>query len=77
MERYNAVKLIDDARLIWRRWSVWLLGSQATVIATWVALDTAGLAPTLPEWVKGAVALTFIAASVGAMHIKQKKLSGE
>lgn len=69
------MKLIDDARLIWRRWSVWLLGIQATVIATWVALDVAKLAPELPEWIKGAVSLAFIAAAVGAMPIKQKSLS--
>lgn len=69
------MKLIDDARLIWRRWSVWLLGIQASVIATWVAMDAAGLAPTLPEWVKGAVSFAFVVAAVGAMHVKQKGLS--
>lgn len=66
--------MIDDARIIWKRWSVWILGAQATVLATWAAFSVAGLTPAMPDWLKAAILFVFTAAAITAMPFKQPNL---
>lgn len=74
------MKLIEDARLWWRRWLTWLAGLNAALWAVITAKSgmLLGFIPFLPaSWRSFAVgatfALTFIAPVLVA-QIKQKKL---
>ena len=64
------MKLVDDAKLIWKRWSVWIIAAQGTLAIMWVALP-AEWQPVIPEGVKWAMVAVMSAAALTVMPIKQ------
>ncbi len=67
-------RLVDDLRAIWKRWSIQIVAAQGVVVGVWAGLSTVGLTPTVPEWAKAAVVLTFTLAALTAAGFKQKNL---
>lgn len=63
--------LIENAQKIWRRWSVWITATQATLAVMWIALPPAWV-PAVPETVRWAIVALLAIAALGAMPIKQK-----
>jgi hypothetical protein len=68
--------LIEGARNIWRRWSVWIISAQGAIALMWLALPEAWQ-PEVPEWGKWAIVAVMSAAAISVMPIKQKKLGGK
>jgi hypothetical protein len=68
------LQLVDDLSLIWKRWSVKIVAAQSILLLTWGAFYAAGLAPTVPEWMKGAVVVVFSLAALTAATLKQSNL---
>lgn len=68
------MKLVDDLSVIWRRWSVKIMASQAVLIATWAGLSAIGLAPDVSNWIKWGVLFVLSAAALTAANLQQSNL---
>ena len=68
------MKLVDDARFMWRRWSTRIAAIQVGSIAVWwVALPDEWKAVIPHSWIKAAVILSGT-SFIGAQMIAQPKL---
>lgn len=74
------MRLIEDARLWWRRWSTWLAAAFATVVATVTATPSlfVGLLTLFPgNWryaLAGALFVLCLGLPVLTVNLRQRKL---
>lgn len=68
------MKLVSDARFLWRRWSTRIAAFQVGSIAIWwVALPDEWKAEIPHSWIKGAVIISGV-GFIGAQMVAQPKL---
>lgn len=59
------MKLVDDARQVWRHWSTWALTTVAGIGGTWLGIPDE-IKSNLPHWVAQVVSwVVFIAGLLG------------
>ena len=70
-------ELVDDASLIWQRWSVKIVAAQGVIASVYAGLHLAGLAPELPDWLLLVGFVLFSAAALTATQFKQTPKDGQ
>ena len=68
------MKLVDDAHLLWRRWSTRIAASQAGLVLFWLGLPD-DWREAVPRWGIAVVVALFAVAFVSAQAVKQPKLA--
>lgn len=67
-------RLVPNAANVWKRWSIKIAAAQVVLVGVWAALQTIGMTPEVPDWLKTMVVLVFSSAAVTAAFFPQKNL---
>lgn len=68
------MKLVDDVRLLHRRWSTRIAASQAGLVLFWVGLPPEWKT-AIPNWVLAIVVAIFAVAFISAQAVQQPALN--
>jgi hypothetical protein len=68
-----AVKLVDDANTLWKRWSTRIAASQAGLMLFWLGLPD-DWREAVPRWGIAVVVALFAFAFISAQAVSQPKL---
>lgn len=68
------MKLVDDARSIWKRWSVWVQSAVAALGLYFLTLPDK-IQDAVPHWILVAIGVAGALATIGLMPIQQKSLT--
>lgn len=66
-------KLIPDGKLIWKRWSAWIVAAQGVLALLWLGLP-AEWKPPIPTWGQWVLVAVLSAAALSVMPLKQPNL---
>lgn len=67
------MKLVDDAHLLWRRWSTRIAAGQAGLVLFWSGLPD-DWRTAIPEWALALVVAIFAVSFISAQAVKQESL---